>query len=123
MNLVSLERGVQSGITTAGARTARTESEWSSLWADHASIYLPPPTLPAVDFGVHTAVFVSLGTRATGGYSLTVEDARVEGGQLVLDARETAPPAGAILTQALTAPYEIVLVPRTTLPIDARFAR
>jgi hypothetical protein len=123
VSFVSLERGVQSGITTSGARTARDESEWRSLWADHARISVPPPALPAVDFDVHTAVLVSLGTRATGGYSLTVEGARVEGEQLVLDARETAPPEGSILTQALTAPYEIVLVPRTTLPIDARIAR
>lgn len=118
-NFVSIAKGVNSGITTPGAHAARDADQWQALWAEHARIQVPAPPPPQVDFERNTVVFVSAGSRPTGGYALAVERAEVYQGKLSISARESAPQPGSMLTQALTAPFEIVLVPRTALPVEA----
>ena len=58
-------------------------------------------------------VGVFLGERNSGGYSLEVLGLRASGDDsIVVEAREVAPPPDAMTTQALTAPYRLLLVER-----------
>jgi hypothetical protein len=41
----------------------------------------------------------------------------VQEGKLVVDYRESKPPPGAMVTDALTAPWVIAIVPRSDLPV------
>lgn len=65
---------------------------------------------PSVDFSKEAAVFVFGGMRNTGGYSVEVRKANIEGDALVLDVVVHGPPPGAIVTQAITYPYAVVAV-------------
>jgi hypothetical protein len=50
------------------------------------------------------------GEKSTGGYSLAVESARLEGDRLTIRLRLEEPPPGAMVTQALTYPYAVAVV-------------
>ena len=50
------------------------------------------------------------GTKPTGGYSLAVESARLEGDRVTVRLALQEPPPDAILTQALTYPYAVAVV-------------
>lgn len=60
--------------------------------------------------GEGTYVVVYGGQRPTGGYSVGVAGARVEGDRVTVRISVEAPPPDAIVTQALTYPYEISLL-------------
>lgn len=65
------------------------------------------PILNADEFKRLAIVAVCLGERRTGGYG--IEITRTPDGSVQI--RETTPPKGAMLTQALTRPYKVVSVP------------
>ncbi len=50
------------------------------------------------------------GEKPTGGYSLAVESARIEGDQVTVRLRLKEPLPGAMVTQALTYPYAVAVV-------------
>lgn len=74
----------------------------------------------ALDVGREVGIAVFLGERATGGYSVDVVEARVQGANYVVTFRETAPRPGDMTTQALTTPWTIAVVRRSELPIVVR---
>jgi hypothetical protein len=57
--------------------------------------------------GEGTYLVVYAGQRPTGGYSVGVAGARVEGGRVTVRVSLEDPPSDAIVTQSLTYPYEI----------------
>ena len=62
------------------------------------------------DSGDGTYLAVYWGEKPTGGYSLAVESARLEGGRVTVRLVLKEPPRGAIVTQALTYPYAVAVV-------------
>jgi PrcB C-terminal len=62
------------------------------------------------DSGEGTYLAVYWGEQPTGGYSLAVESARIEGDRVRIRIVLKKPPRGAILTQALTHPYAVAVV-------------
>ena len=104
----SVAQGRTSSIEEPRQAVVRTDAEWQALWTLHAGAQKTPP----VDFATSTVVAVFVGTRPTGGYSVAITGARREGGTLVVEYVERRPGPDAILTQALTAPFHIVKLPR-----------
>ena len=62
------------------------------------------------DSGEGTYLAAYWGEKPTGGYSLTVESARLEGDRVTVRLVLKEPPRDAIVTQALTYPYAVVVV-------------
>jgi len=62
------------------------------------------------DSGNGTYLAAYWGVKPTGGYSLAVESARLEGGRVTVQLTLREPPPDAIVTQALTYPYAVALV-------------
>ena len=62
------------------------------------------------DSGNGTYLAVYWGERPTGGYSLAVESARLEGERVTVRLLLEEPPRGAVVTQALTYPYAVAVV-------------
>ena len=108
-----VERGGQSRIDQPRQVTARTEAEWTALWREHA----PGRPAPAVDFSLEMVLGVFLGSRPTPGYGVEIVAARQQGGELVVQYRETPPPTGRILAQLITSPFVIVARPRHQGPV------
>ncbi len=107
-------RGAFGGGPSPATRVVRTQAEWSALWASLST--REPMSLPADSFGVQ----ISLGLRNTGGYAVAVISAAPEGDQFVVVWSEARPAPGAIVIQALTDPYVVRVIPRTTLPVTFR---
>lgn len=64
--------------------------------------------IPDSGSGVYLAVY--WGRKPTGGYSLSVESARLRGDGLVVELALREPPPDAMVTQALTYPYAVAVV-------------
>ncbi len=65
------------------------------------------------------AAVIFLGEKNTGGYGAEIIGARVREGRLVIDYREISPAPDAMVTQALTSPWAVVILPRSELPMTA----
>ena len=100
--------GERSGIQRPRQALARTEAEWQALWREHGS----SQPIPELDFAEVMAVGIFLGTRPTGGYGVQVTKLRPEGEALVVEYAERTPGPDAMVTQALTSPFQIVSVPK-----------
>jgi hypothetical protein len=104
-------RGISEGGSAIDAPNAHTvvaldDATFRSTWSARVGAEEPP----RVDFSKEAVVFVFGGMRNTGGHSVDVRGAKVEGDTLVLDAVVEGPPAGAIVTQVITYPYAVVAV-------------
>jgi hypothetical protein len=115
----SIDKGLDSQLDAARQATVRTAAEWEALWRLHGG----ERTRPAVDFGKEMVVGVFMGSRPTAGFSVEIVGTRVDGSALVVQYRETRPPADALVAQVLTMPYHIAAVPRRAGVADVRFEK
>lgn len=109
--------GLRSGVTVTSHRVLRDAAAWNAFWQ---AVGMPAPRPFHPDREQAVAVF--LGERRTGGYTVRVESAGSQAGRLVVTYRESRPPRGTFVTQALTSPWALVVVPRTELPVEIQSA-
>ena len=86
---------------------ATSDVEFGELWRRYIS-----DTPPQVDFSRESAVFLLLGTRSTGGYSIDPQAVAVDDDDVRIEAPVTSPGRESIVTMALTAPFAVVTAPR-----------
>jgi hypothetical protein len=108
-------RGSQSDVRSERTVVARDPQAWQDLW-DLAG-RTPPRALP--DGAMAIAVFMA--ERRTGGYAIEIDSVDREAGGAVVRYRIREPAPGSMVTQALTAPYVVRLVPAA--PGEVRFVR
>jgi hypothetical protein len=107
---VSMEKvaaGERGGIAAARQVVVRSEAEWQQLWSELGS----RQAIPKVDFEARMVVGVFLGTRPTSGFSVQIVEVRDESGVLSIRYAERGPSPGAMVLQALTAPFYLASVP------------
>jgi hypothetical protein len=101
----TVAEGTQSAVEERREVVIRTTAEWERLWREHDP---SGSTVPPVDFPREMVAAVFLGTRPTGGYRVEVTALRRAGAALIVEYAERRPDADALLSQALTMPYQIV---------------
>ncbi len=74
--------------------------------------------MPSVDFTTHEVLAVFDGERPTGGYEIGIERILDQGDVREVRIMHTAPGASCITTQALTSPFQMVVVPKSDNTID-----
>jgi hypothetical protein len=104
--------GAYSDVKAPATRTLKTEAEWDAFWKQ-AQREKPRP----LDLAREMAVAIFLGERRTGGYTVEIASAGARDGKWVVHYRELAPPPGGMVTQALTQPWAVAIVPRSDLPV------
>jgi hypothetical protein len=104
--------GQQGGGETPKTRVLRTAEQWDGFW-QQVEGDRPRP----LDVSREMAVVIELGLKHTGGYSAEILAVRVQNDQLVVEYRERSPEPGEMVTQALTSPWVIAVVPRTDQPV------
>ena len=114
--MTTMARGSNSGIEELREAVVRSAPEWDALRKLHGG----PDPAPSVDFAREMVVAVFLGTRPTGGYGAEIVATRREADALIVEYAERRPPADAIVTQALTAPFHIVRLPKHDGPVRFR---
>ena len=109
--------GAHSARAEFSVVVARTELAWNRLWAELSRS--PPDTFDS-DNQIAIAVFLDL--RRTGGFAVnigTIEDGPVF---YTVNVTEKIPAPEAMVTQALTTPYVIRIVPHSDRPVMIRRA-
>ncbi|HET7462474.1 MAG TPA: protease complex subunit PrcB family protein [Longimicrobium sp.] len=102
-----------SGVETAMRETLRDATAWRALWTRLTSRAGPPVPPPEVDFAREMVLVAALGQRSSGGYAIRIESVRQAGGEMVATVVQTSPGPRCGVTGALTAPADVVIVPRS----------
>lgn len=92
---------------------------WAAVW-HQTNPGIPPSPVPAIDFSRSMVIGAALGQRMTGGYEVRITEIVEQAGELVVRVEQVAPPPDAMTIAALTQPFHLVQIPRSTLPV--RFA-
>ena len=98
--------GSSAALKSLGTMHIETKADYDAL--GDAEIF--PGGL---DFDKYDLVIVALGEQPTGGYSVTIESIQLDGGELAVTGKASAPGPDAVTTQALTYPYSAVTIPNT----------
>lgn len=83
----------------------RTQAEYDALGDESI--------MPNVDYEVNDLVIVSMGQQPTGGYSVKITGVQLVGDELAVTGVSKVPSPDALVTQALTHPYDAVVIPNT----------
>ncbi|HUO85403.1 MAG TPA: protease complex subunit PrcB family protein [Thermoanaerobaculia bacterium] len=91
--------------TAPFVEVATSDGEFSRLWREHIS-----DQVPSMDLSDAAAVFLLVGPRSTGGYSIEPRWVRREENALLVGADLNEPGPGDMVTQAFTAPFAVIRV-------------
>jgi|GEM_PF-2564223 len=105
-------RGQYEGGTEFFAQIITTQERWSRIWS---MVNRAEPQ--KLDAEREMAVFIEIGKRPTGGYKAAVISANVVDGKLVVEYTDGKPSPDAYVTQAVTQPWVIAIVPKSSLPV------
>jgi hypothetical protein len=95
-----------------------SKTEYDNLWRSAKGVDAGAP--PKVDFSKEYVIGVFAGTKPTGGYSIAVTSVIDAGTTRTLMVTISKPGEGCIVTQALTSPYQIIVVPKNDLSLANR---
>jgi hypothetical protein len=109
--------GQYGGAESPGHRVLRDVAAWNDHWRAVGQ-EAPRPLVPAREM----AIVVFLGARRTGGYAVEITGVETSSEGVIVTTRESAPPPGAMVTQALTQPWALALVPASDRPVQVRAA-
>jgi len=106
-------RGNDTAVTHAGQVVIRTDHQWISFWSEHH----PHEAAPDVDFTQNMVIGVFAGERPADQFSILITNVRTTSGALVVDYHEIPPPTGTFAVGVSVYPYDIKIIPRSTLPV------
>jgi len=106
--------GMYDGPHEAGMLSARNPEELQRMigfFGESVKKLIPEG---GIDFKTSMLAGISLGQKRTGGYSVTIVDAREKDGVLYIRYRERKPGPRSIVTQAITAPFHLKVLSAST---------
>jgi len=111
----TVARGALSGITRARQEVIKDKTGWEKTWAQHSRNEGARGKIPEIDFTKEMVVLVTMGQKNTGGYAIDIVQVEAADKRLKISVSRKSPPRGAMVTQALTAPFHFVAVPKSDL--------
>jgi hypothetical protein len=112
----TLAKGAFGGIQEPTLQVIKDKAAWEKLWAKHAAGLKTVEKPPEIDFSKEMVILVAMGRQNTGGYRIQITRVEPIGGKLHISVLKTTPPPGGMSIQVLTAPFEMVAVPKSDLP-------
>ena len=110
-------KGANSAQNAPQRVVVKDQKSWEKTWSGIKGSIQPKPEVPKIDFDKNMVIAVFMGRKNTGGYA--VEIAKIEEKEkLVVTVKETSPRPDAMVTMALTAPYHVVVVPKTGKAVE-----
>jgi hypothetical protein len=113
VQFVPVVSGTQSSITRRANFLITSKDELGALWTMIDATGFPP----AVDFTKEYVVAVFEGQQPTNGYSIAVSQVGDSTDSRNVAVSITKPGSTCVLAQTVTAPYEIIEIPKTDLPL------
>jgi len=113
VQIVTLAKQFNSGITARERVVIRSAFEWPATWLRLQGAEHPPPDVFQPDFASEMAVVAAMGEKTSGGFDISIDSVtRHERGSIVYVTEKTPGP-GCMTTEAITQPVHAVRAPRT----------
>ena len=113
-----IAKGGFSGFQEPAQIVITNSTQWAELWRKHSAKQIPAKPAPEVNFDKESVLFVSLGQKRSGGYSVEITGLEQTAGKAKVLVKTQAPKPGGMQLQAITSPFHIVAVPRLTGPVS-----
>lgn len=113
-----LEQGNYSSFHESFEQMITQESDWQEFWEQLHGTMSPSPDIPEIDFENYSVIAVGLGDRPDGSYSVEVDQVRLDDNSLIVHYNERR--SCGMATMAITQPYQVVRIERTTAPVSFR---
>ena len=113
-----IAKGGFSGFQEPAQIVVTNSTQWAELWRKHSAKQIPAKPAPEVNFDKESVLFVSLGQKRSGGYSVEITGLEQTAGKAKVLVKTQAPKPGGMQLQAITSPFHIVAVPRLTGPVS-----
>ncbi|HQU07473.1 MAG: hypothetical protein B7X04_00465 [Parcubacteria group bacterium 21-54-25] len=110
-----IAQGTNASVLTRSNYVIKNESDWQQFKTLFDGTSGSP--LPTIDFSKEQALAVFAGAEPTGGYRIEVSKITDSTQKRTIDVTISTPGPHCTVTQAQTSPYEIVVVPATSLPL------
>jgi hypothetical protein len=107
----ALAEGARSEIPSRVNYLITTQDELVELW----TFLKEPPPVPTVDFDTKVVAAVFAGEVPTAGYAIAVAEVEDVDKRMV-NIELTKPDESCVLAQSVTAPYQVIELPKTSLP-------
>ncbi len=111
----NIAKGAFSGVSEPIQKVIQDKLTWEKLWTAHRANMKGDLKIPEINFSKEIVVFVAMGRQRTGGYAIEISNIRPANNRLQISIKRKTPPTGAMVTQALTAPFHIVAVAKSDL--------
>lgn len=108
-----IAEGYQAQVSERVNYVLTTQEELEALWR----LLADAGPMPTVDFSKHQLLALFAGAVPSGGYRIEFNSIAVVNDKRVVSIAISKPVAGCVVAQAITTPYEIVIVPRSSLPL------
>ncbi|HVY55286.1 MAG TPA: protease complex subunit PrcB family protein [Thermodesulfobacteriota bacterium] len=109
-----LVAGAQSSVTDRVNYLITSSAEFGELW----SLIQATGTMPAVDFSTHSVLAVFAGQEPTAGYAIGVSKVEDTSDGRKVTIALSKPGSDCVTAAVITTPFELVSVPKTTLPLS-----
>jgi len=110
----TIAHGAYSGINEKESHVFRTSSSFENFWRRHIEGTSSPSNVPSVDFENNMIISVARGLKTTGGYGIEIKSVTETDTEILVYAETTDPSNGDVTLQALTQPFHIIEVQKST---------
>jgi hypothetical protein len=115
VEFTTIAKGDYSAINQSSSEVIKDQETWAARWAMiqftcPECIERPPP--PEIDFGDYILLAHFMGQKSTSGYEVEFTEV-LEGDEISATVKEVSPASGCIVGQVITAPYEVIQIPKT----------
>ena len=108
----TIKKGQYCGIEKAGNLVITSNEEWKKTWEGLFMEVEPEvPELPNVDFNKNQVIAVFMGQKGSGGYSVEITGVYEYEDKVIVNVLRKTPSADAMVSQAMTQPFHIILIP------------
>ena len=119
---VIVEGNSASDYPAQEGKVISSEADWTSLRQQLGNDLAMQTALPSIDFTQSQLVAAFAGERPTGGYAVAVRQIVETDREVVVYVAVEAPNRGQMVITAITYPFQIVSMPRTSLPVRFVFS-
>lgn len=123
VELSSLDRGAYGSLFEGQQRVLRSQDELTSFWSSIHADTRDAPQVPEIDFSEKLVAAVVLGERRTGGYAVEISRAIFSRppNHLRIHFTEYEPGENCFVSEAITAPYHLVVMDPPDLDTEVEF--
>lgn len=111
---------IRGSLTNPMELAVRDDEMFRRIWNQMHSGQSPKPKPPEIDFAREMLIIVAFGVKPTGGHNIIVEDIQDRNDSIEVTVGKYSPGRNCIVTQVLTAPFDVVRLEKVTKPVVFR---